>query len=159
VRQLKTNEWIAVSVALIVILLFFVIRFPFVDRLLGIASQDVGKNTSDSLSISSQDLEIQDLVVGTGTVAQIGSKLVVNYIGMFENGNVFDSSGSRNQPFEFTLGVDAVIEGWQRGLLGMKAGSVRRLIVPPHLGYGPNDYGPIPGNSTLIFDVELLEVK
>lgn len=101
----------------------------------------------------------QDVVVGTGAEAVPGKTVVVNYTGKFTNGQVFDSSIPRGEPFEFPLGAGKVIAGWDQGVAGMKVGGKRTLIVPPELGYGPNDYGPIPGNSVLIFDVELLGVK
>lgn len=104
-------------------------------------------------------LQIVDTVVGTGKEATKGSMLVVNYTGKFTDGRVFDSSIPRGQPFNFRLGQDAVIEGWHLGFEGMKVGGKRTLTIPPELAYGPNDYSSIPGGSTLIFDVELLDVK
>ena len=74
------------------------------------------------------------------------------------DGKVFDTSLARKEPFQFVLGVGQVIKGWDDGIVGMRVGGKRILSVPPELGYGPNDYGPIPGNSTLIFEVELLKV-
>jgi FKBP-type peptidyl-prolyl cis-trans isomerase len=105
-------------------------------------------------------LIIQDDTVGTGAVATAGQSVTVNYLGTFEStGKKFDSSYDRNQPFTFVLGAGQVIKGWDEGVAGMKVGGKRTLTVPPSLGYGPNDYGPIPGNSTLVFQVELLGVK
>lgn len=104
-------------------------------------------------------LMVTDTVAGTGAEAAVGSKITVNYVGMFENGEVFDASANHGGTFTFVLGVDSVIQGWQQGLVGMKEGGTRHLVIPPELGYGPNDYGPIPGNSTLIFDVELIKVE
>lgn len=105
-------------------------------------------------------LQIEDLVVGEGREAQVGDTLVVHYTGWLTNGAVFDSSKGRNQPFEFTLGQGRVIQGWDQGLVGMKAGGKRRLTIPPHLAYGSEGYaGVIPPNATLIFEVELLEIK
>ncbi len=100
----------------------------------------------------------QDEVVGTGAEATVGSTVTVNYTGKFENGTVFDTSVGKT-PFSFQLGAGQVIAGWDQGLQGMKVGGKRLLIVPAALGYGANDYGPIPGNSTLIFEVELLNVQ
>ncbi|NQV88471.1 MAG: FKBP-type peptidyl-prolyl cis-trans isomerase [Parcubacteria group bacterium] len=93
------------------------------------------------------------------TVATEGSVVTVNYTGKFADGTVFDSSESHGQPFQFLLGAGQVIKGWDQGVVGMKIGEKKTLVVPPELGYGPNDYGPIPGNSTLIFDIELLNVQ
>ncbi len=105
------------------------------------------------------ELLVEDLVVGTGAEAIPGKKVTVNYKGLLTNGIVFDSSYKRNQPFSFTLGIGQVIKGWDQGVAGMKVGGKRKLTIPPDLGYGSRDMGTIPPNSTLIFEVELLEVK
>jgi len=105
-------------------------------------------------------LVIEDIIVGEGTEAERHSIVSVNYTGRLENGTIFDSSlkpGGR--PLRFTLGARQVIAGWDQGLLGMKIGGKRKLTIPPELGYGSRSMGPIPANSTLIFDVELLEVE
>jgi FKBP-type peptidyl-prolyl cis-trans isomerase len=105
-------------------------------------------------------LIIEDTKVGTGAEAVSGKTVTVNYIGTFSNGKKFDASKDHgNDGFTFPLGAGRVIQGWDQGVVGMKVGGVRKLTVPPTLGYGPNDYGPIPGNSTLLFEVELLAVK
>jgi peptidylprolyl isomerase len=104
-------------------------------------------------------LKIQDLKVGTGSEAKVGYAVEVNYLGTLENGTKFDSSYDRNQPFQFTLGVGQVIKGWDVGVAGMKVGGKRKLIIPPALAYGEQGQGPIPPNSTLIFEVELLAVQ
>lgn len=89
--------------------------------------------------------------------AQVGDTLSVKYTGKFANGKIFDATSQHgDKPIIFTLGIGQVIKGWDQGLIGMKVGEKRSLIIPPELGYGPNDYGPIPGNSTLYFDVELI---
>ncbi|MCX6702164.1 MAG: FKBP-type peptidyl-prolyl cis-trans isomerase [Candidatus Zambryskibacteria bacterium] len=103
-------------------------------------------------------LLIEDVVVGAGAQAMTGNRVIVNYTGRFVDGKVFDSSIARNEPFQFVLGVGQVIKGWDEGIVGMRVGGKRILSVPSELGYGPNDYGPIPGNSTLIFEVELIKV-
>ncbi len=105
------------------------------------------------------NLEMKDLAVGTGEVAVSGKEVTVHYTGVFTDGKKFDSSRDRGIPFTFKLGAGMVIKGWDVGVEGMKVGGKRLLIIPPEFAYGPNDYGPIPGNSTLIFEVELLEVK
>ncbi len=106
-------------------------------------------------------LKIQDLTVGSGKEAVNGHMIAVNYIGTLADGKKFDSSYDRGTPFQFTLGVGQVIQGWEKGVAGMKVGGKRKLIIPPALGYGDRNIGNglIPPNSTLIFEVELLMVE
>lgn len=104
-------------------------------------------------------LNIETVIEGIGEEAKNGDTLVVNYIGTLKNGSKFDSSYDRNQPFEFVLGSESVIEGWERGMLGMKRGEKRKLEIPSSMGYGNYVTGSIPANSGLIFEVELLEIK
>lgn len=97
---------------------------------------------------------------GSGDKPTNGKKVKVHYTGKLEDGTVFDSSVKRGVPIEFALGVGQVIKGWDEGIADMKVGEKRQLIIPPDLGYGPNGYPPvIPANSTLIFDVELVEIN
>jgi len=96
---------------------------------------------------------------GTGAQVKTGDIVSVDYRGYFKDGKVFDESYKRGQQFSFTPGEGQVIAGWEEGVLGMKVGEKRRLTVPSTLGYGPNDYGPIPGGSTLIFDIELHKIN
>lgn len=105
------------------------------------------------------ELKIEDVTVGSGDEAVAGKEVTVHYTGTLTNGQKFDSSKDRNQPFTFTLGAGQVIEGWDKGVAGMKIGGVRKLTIPPEMGYGPRAIGPIPANSTLLFDVELLKVE
>ncbi|MGH9930466.1 MAG: FKBP-type peptidyl-prolyl cis-trans isomerase [Pyrinomonadaceae bacterium] len=105
-------------------------------------------------------LKYTDLVVGAGATPQKGQTVTVHYTGTLENGKKFDSSLDRGTPADFRIGVGAVIKGWDEGLMSMKVGGQRHLVIPAKLGYGPNGRPPdIPGNSTLVFDVELLGVK
>ncbi len=107
------------------------------------------------------DLHIEDLVVGSGASPQRGQKVIVHYTGWLTNGTKFDSSVDRGEPFEFTIGVGQVIQGWDEGVLSMKIGGKRRLTIPPEMAYGDRDIGDglIPPNSTLVFEVELLNLK
>lgn len=104
------------------------------------------------------NLKIEDLVVGAGAEAKNGERISVNYEGRLADGSKFDSSYDRKKPFELTLGAGEVIKGWDLGVLGMKVGGKRKLVIPPELGYGSRAVGPIPANSTLYFTVELLSV-
>lgn len=104
-------------------------------------------------------LQYIDNQVGTGAQPEKGNRVTVHYSGTLEDGTPFDSSYSRNQPFSFTIGVGQVIAGWDEGVMGMKIGGKRRLIIPSELGYGSRGAGRvIPPNATLIFEVELLGV-
>jgi FKBP-type peptidyl-prolyl cis-trans isomerase FkpA len=101
-----------------------------------------------------------DQKVGTGKEAVAGKTVVVHYVGTLTNGKKFDSSRDRDEPFDFRLGAGQVIQGWDQGVAGMKVGGVRKLTIPPELGYGARGFPPvIPANSTLVFEVELLDVK
>ena len=107
-----------------------------------------------------QGLVIEDVVEGTGDAIQNGQVAVMHYTGTLEDGTKFDSSLDRNEPFQFTLGVGQVIAGWEKGILGMKVGGKRKLVISPEMGYGAAGAGGvIPPNATLLFDVELLEIK
>ncbi|MDZ4726675.1 MAG: FKBP-type peptidyl-prolyl cis-trans isomerase [Leptospira sp.] len=110
-------------------------------------------------SLIAEDLLIQDTKIGNGKEAARGTNVTVHYTGKLTNGKIFDSSLDRGEPFRFDLGAGQVIQGWEKGIVGMKEGGKRKLTIPPNLGYGNRQVGPIPANSTLIFDVELLRVK
>ncbi|WP_214320554.1 FKBP-type peptidyl-prolyl cis-trans isomerase [Nonomuraea sediminis] len=107
------------------------------------------------------DLEIVDIVEGDGPEAKPGHNVSVHYVGVaFSTGEEFDASWNRNQAFEFPLGGGRVIAGWDQGVAGMKVGGRRKLVIPPHLGYGARGAGPrIKPNETLIFVVDLLAVR
>ncbi|MGH9824553.1 MAG: FKBP-type peptidyl-prolyl cis-trans isomerase [Blastocatellia bacterium] len=105
-------------------------------------------------------LKYVDEVVGTGASPSPGKKVTVHYVGTLENGQKFDSSYDRGRPFVFQIGVGQVIKGWDEGVMTMKVGGKRRLIIPANLGYGARGAGGvIPPNATLIFEVELLSVE
>ena len=110
--------------------------------------------------IMENGLIIEDKLIGEGVVAEKYSIATVHYTGRLEKGKQFDSSKQiGREPFRFTLGAGQVIEGWDQGIIGMKVGGQRKLIIPPHLGYGDQDMGVIPPNSTLIFNIELIEIE
>ncbi len=109
--------------------------------------------------MTSEGLQIEDAVVGTGDEAVVGKRVSVHYTGTLLDGKKFDSSRDRGQPFQFNLGAGEVIRGWDQGVAGMKVGGQRKLTIPPELGYGSRGAGgAIPPNATLLFDVELLGV-
>ena len=104
-------------------------------------------------------LKYEELTEGTGEVATAGTRVSVHYTGWLTDGQKFDSSKDRDEPFEFALGAGMVIRGWDEGVQGMKVGGVRKLTSPPQLGYGVRGAGGvIPPNATLVFEVELLGV-
>ena len=104
-------------------------------------------------------LQYEEVRAGTGAKARSGQDVVVHYMGWLTDGRKFDSSRDRGQPFSFGLGAGQVIAGWDEGVSGMQVGGLRKLTIPPQLGYGEfGAGGVIPPNATLVFEVELLEV-
>jgi FKBP-type peptidyl-prolyl cis-trans isomerase len=130
-------------------------------------SATAAASTASNLSATVTDLQKTDVKQGTGAEAQSGKPILVHYTGWLYDpaapegkGAKFDSSRDRGVPFGFFLGSGKVIKGWDQGVVGMKVGGQRRLVIPPQLGYGERGAGGvIPPNATLIFDVELIEVK
>ena len=105
-------------------------------------------------------LQTEDVKLGTGAEAKAGQKVTVHYVGTLTSGSKFDSSRDRGEGFTFQLGAGQVIEGWDKGVAGMKVGGVRKLTIPPEMGYGARGYPPvIPPAATLHFEVELLDVR
>lgn len=124
-----------------------------------LSPEEVAKREKE-LADNMKKLVIRDEKTGDGKEVEEGSKILVHYTGRLENGKVFDTSlKGKKEPFEIVVGEGRVIKGWDLGLLGMKAGGKRILVIPPELGYGSDAVGPIPANSTLEFEIELLEVK
>ena len=179
-----TGTGIAVALAVVIALalLFFGSRiFSFFNRSTATATtQDQSPQTatnqtdnsnpmtdsntsSDALSgipANVTQLMSKDEVVGTGAEAQAGDSVTVQYVGMLTNGTVFDASANHGTTgFTFTLGAGQVIKGWDEGVVGMKVGGKRELVIPASLGYGSQAVGPIPANSTLVFEVELTNVQ
>jgi FKBP-type peptidyl-prolyl cis-trans isomerase len=123
------------------------------------AARKLGTPTTNPVVKTPSGLEYIDVKVGEGAAAKAGQMVSVHYTGWLVSGSKFDSSVDRGQPFSFGLGAGQVIKGWDEGVAGMQPGGVRKLIVPPTLGYGPRAIGPIPPNSTLIFEVQFLSAK
>jgi peptidylprolyl isomerase len=118
----------------------------------------VEKPAENKETVMDSGLKYTDLVEGTGASPEKGQLVTVHYTGTLEDGTKFDSSRDRGEPFKFKIGVGQVIKGWDEGVASMKVGGRRQLTIPPELGYGSRGIGPIPPNSTLLFDVELLKV-
>lgn len=157
-----------IGISILIVAAFVFVMFYFIKKTPPIKSDQVDQSLSDfsnpeavsgEQSFLEGELSFSILREGQGDVtSKTGDTLVVNYIGGFLNGEVFDSNIGQ-APFDFNLGAGDVIRGWDLGLIGMKVGEVRRIVVPPEFGYGDTDRGIIPGGSTLIFEVELLEIK
>lgn len=161
-----TQTGIAVAVALIVVLIFFI--FPGLSPFgslnpadqAALSANDLA-TTTNSMPENTAQLKISDTVVGTGDVAETGDTVTVNYVGSLTNGTVFDASANHGTTgFTFKLGAGQVIQGWDQGIVGMKVGGKRNLVIPAALAYGDQAVGGvIPAGSTLVFEVELLSVK
>ena len=160
-KSLNRNEKIGVYVGIAVALVFFVLSPSFFS-----SPENVTGSRDSSRALSLEDLDtegledvlVEDVVLGDGDTLKGGERITVHYVGQLLDGTTFDNSLERGSPFTFTLGVGEVIAGWEMGLLGMKVGGVRALVIPPSLAYGDVELGPIPANSTLLFQVMLIEI-
>jgi len=160
-KKLNRNEWIGVIVALSVVVVFFLAipaSFSSIRTFLFGGYIDKVELIEVPQQNTSSDLVIEDIVRGVGTMARTGNQVTVHYIGRFKDGIVFDNSIKEGIPFIFTLGDGLVIEGFEVGIVGMKVGGRRMLVIPPELAYGKEGRGPIPPDTTLIFEIELLEI-
>lgn len=120
----------------------------------------IESTTMDVSPTKNPDFTVEDIAVGTGREVKSGDTVVMHYTGTLTDGTKFDSSLDRGTPFETPIGVGRVIRGWDEGVPGMKIGGKRKLTIPPDMGYGAAGAGDdIPPNSTLIFEVELLDIK
>lgn len=153
-KKLTKTEGIAVFAGIALLTYVF-----FSGPLLALFNTENNLANMDTIELPQTGLVKEDLVVGTGEVAQSGDKITAHYVGKLANGQVFDSSRDRNIPIQFTLGTGQVIKGWDEGVTGMRVGGKRLLKIAPDYGYGSRPVGAIPANSTLIFEVELLKIE
>lgn len=165
-----TQTGIAVALALVVVIMFFMLPglLPFgspqpaaVDQSQTLQTAPQGESASTTMPTDITQLMMKDDVVGTGAAAAAGDSVTVNYVGSLTNGTIFDASANHGTTgFTFTLGAGQVIKGWDEGIVGMKEGGKRTLLIPAALAYGAQSQAPsIPANSALIFQVELLKVQ
>lgn len=165
-----TQTGIAVALALVVVIMFFMLPglLPFgspqpaaVDQSQTLQTAPQGESASTTMPTDITQLMMKDDVVGTGAAAAAGDSVTVNYVGSLTNGTIFDASANHGTTgFTFTLGAGQVIKGWDEGIVGMKEGGKRTLLIPAALAYGAQSPAPsIPANSALIFQVELLKVQ
>ncbi len=146
----QSTTGIVIVAALVVVAIFFIVKNPF--------TMPSTPPQAAEAPVNPSGLVVQDEVVGQGAAAQTGDLVSVDYTGKLQDGTVFDSSVGKT-PIQFVLGAGRVIPGWEQGLQGMKAGGKRLLIIPPGLAYGAQAKGPIPANSTLVFEVRLVKVE
>lgn len=169
-KKISQKEGVAVGVSIVAVILFlFFSAFGFwpvsnpkpVSDTTNPNNQNTNmQNVDDSQNVTTAgQLLTADEVVGTGAEVTAGKTITVNYKGTLLNGTTFDSSYTRGEPLSIEIGVGKVIQGWDKGLIGMKVGGKRKLVIPPALAYGDQAVGPIPAGSTLVFEVELLDVK
>jgi FKBP-type peptidyl-prolyl cis-trans isomerase len=151
-KSLNKKQGIAVFVSLAVLAYLF-----FAGPIMSLFSPSV--NNANEKNMIETGYEAEDVTTGTGEVAQKGDLVSAHYVGRLTNGQVFDSSKDRGEPIQFVLGSGQVIRGWDEGIVGMKEGGKRILTIAPDFGYGANAIGPIPANSVLVFEVELVGVQ
>ena len=137
----------------------FVVLLALLAVVVAVGSSGCGKKKAGVKRTLDSGLIVQDLSVGSGGEAAAGRTVAVHYVGRFMDGNKFDSSHDRGQPLEFKLGAGAMIQGFDLGIPGMRVGGKRQLTIPAELAYGARGGGPIPPNTTLVFDVELVALK
>lgn len=149
---------LALIVILIVAGLLIYLALPSTNTMQ--TNDTAGQNSNTNEQQTGAQLRVEVITEGTGKTAENNTRVSVNYRGTLEDGTEFDSSYRRNQAFEFNLGRGEVIPGWELGVLGMKVGEKRKLVIPPQLAYGAGGVpGVIPPNATLIFEVELVGVN
>ncbi len=156
-----SKKAIYIVVGLLVLIIWYFLLTSGGSENLQKEKEDTTQQTMDTnTATDSAQLKIEDIKVGEGKEVTAGDTVVMHYSGTLTDGTKFDSSYDRGEPFETRIGVGSVIQGWDMGVPGMKVGGKRKLTIPPQLGYGESGAGAaIPPNATLIFEVELLEIK
>jgi len=163
-----TQTGIAVALALAVVIFFFIFGgvslFQSSSPSEGMPTEFTTTNQASTTMPTENNitqLQMTDEIIGTGAIAVAGDSVTVNYVGSLTDGTVFDASANHGTTgFTFNLGAGQVIKGWDQGIVGMKEGGKRKLVIPASLAYGDQDVGDvIPANSTLVFEVELLKVQ
>ncbi len=142
---------------LIAVVLIFVLIFVFF-----FVAQNQNQKETEEASSFIEKIEGLDIVVveeGEGASVKTGDSIDIHYVGKLEDGKIFDSSRERKKPYNFTIGEGEVIKGWEKGVIGMKVGEIRVLTISPELGFGSRSQGPIPPNSTLIYEIELMSIN
>ncbi len=152
-KNLTRNQGIAVAIGLALMAYLF-----FSGPLMNLFSSNKVNNVTEN-QMPQTGFTVEEVVLGQGALVAPGDMLTVHYVGRLPNGQVFDSSLDRNTPIKFTVGRGQVIRGWDEGLLGMRVGGKRVITIAPDYAYGSQAVGTIPANSTLIFEVELLDVE
>lgn len=160
-RKLSKIEWVAAGLAVV-----FVAYMFFGGDIISMLDSSPTNNNQQAMANSSvtggddnSPVKTEDLVVGTGPAIQNGMEVAVNYVLKLSDGTVIQDSKQMGQPFTFITGAGQLIKGWEMGILGMKVGSKRVIVIPPELGYGSQQVGPIPPNSTLVFEIEVVSAK
>ena len=155
-KKLSKKEWVEVGLAVV-----FVAYTLFGGNIMSLFQQNTMNTDSAVAAVpttpSPSGVIVKDLVAGEGREVQSGDRVSAHYVLSLSDGTVIQNSKDFGVPFQFTLGAGEVIPGWEQGFAGMKVGGVRTITIPPELAYGPNQAGPIPPNSTLVFTVELVD--
>jgi len=153
-KKLTKKEWVAVTLSVFVVGFFFIFGQYFIKFF-----QTDGVSGLQAVGTKENSLVINDISVGSGDIAEAGNRVTINYVGRLEDGTIFDSSTVHAEPAQFVVGSGQVIEGLDKGIVGMRVGGKRTLRIPSNMGYGANDIDSIPGGSTLMFEIELLKAE